>query len=63
MSELDRSKPVAACRFPSRGSQVGGRCVHSDRALDTAFEQLEAQSTDPRADIQKRALDRTGVTE
>jgi hypothetical protein len=63
MPELDGSKPVAACRFLSRRRQIGGRCVDGDCALDPALEQLEAQRTDARPDIEQRALNRTGVAE
>src|SRR4051794_25674089 len=63
MPELDCSKPVAACRFLSRRREICGRCVDGDRELDPALEQLEAQSTHARPDIEQRALNRTGVAE
>src|SRR3954469_12876280 len=63
VSELDGSKLVAACRFLSRSSAVGGRCVDRDRALDALLEQLKAQSADSRADIEQDAPERTAADE
>src|SRR5262249_26273303 len=61
--KLDGSKLVAACRFLSRGGEIGGRCVQCDRVVDATFEQLEAQSADTGTDIQKRSRGRTCLNE
>src|SRR6516225_206105 len=63
LDELDGLQAIAARRFLSRSSEVGGRCVNGNRALDATFEQLEAQSTDSGADIQKDTVKRTCASE
>ena len=52
VSELHGSQEVAARRLLSRGSEIGGRCIDCDRALDATLQQLETQSADAGSDVQ-----------
>ena len=61
--EFDVSCSVAAGRLLSRRSEVGGRCVNRQRARDPALQQIEAQSSDSRANVQQDAVNRAHVHE